>query len=57
MKESCKTKLYTLCRLGFLMQFLKELAEYHQAKESCSMGTQTSSTFPVKDSLGNYGLP
>ncbi|XP_024611011.1 oral-facial-digital syndrome 1 protein isoform X3 [Neophocaena asiaeorientalis asiaeorientalis] len=36
---------------GFLMQFLKELAEYHQAKESCSMGTQTSSTFPVKDSL------
>ncbi|TKC37233.1 hypothetical protein EI555_007362, partial [Monodon monoceros] len=31
--------------------FLKELAEYHQAKESCSMGTQTSSTFPVKDSL------
>ncbi|XP_066879607.1 centriole and centriolar satellite protein OFD1 isoform X4 [Kogia breviceps] len=36
---------------GFLLQFLKELAEYHQAKESCSMGTQTSSTFPVKDSL------
>ncbi|XP_068390400.1 centriole and centriolar satellite protein OFD1-like isoform X2 [Eschrichtius robustus] len=36
---------------GFLMQFLKELAEYHQAKESCSMGTQTTSTFPVKDSL------
>uniref|UniRef100_A0A8C0DZ78 OFD1 centriole and centriolar satellite protein n=1 Tax=Balaenoptera musculus TaxID=9771 RepID=A0A8C0DZ78_BALMU len=36
---------------GFLMQFLKELAEYHQAKESCSMGTQTSATFPVKDSL------
>ncbi|XP_073655067.1 centriole and centriolar satellite protein OFD1 isoform X3 [Tursiops truncatus] len=36
---------------GFLMEFLKELAEYHQAKESCSMGTQTSSTFPVKDSL------
>ncbi|XP_059944252.1 centriole and centriolar satellite protein OFD1-like isoform X2 [Mesoplodon densirostris] len=36
---------------GFLMQFLKELAECHQAKESCSMGTQTSSTFPVKDSL------
>ena len=57
MKESCETKLYTLCLLGFLMQFLKELAEYHQAKESCSMGTQTTSTFPVKDSLGNYGLP
>ncbi|XP_061035369.1 centriole and centriolar satellite protein OFD1 isoform X2 [Eubalaena glacialis] len=36
---------------GFLMQFLKELAEYHQAKESCSMGTQTTSPFPVKDSL------
>ncbi|XP_033283840.1 centriole and centriolar satellite protein OFD1 isoform X2 [Orcinus orca] len=36
---------------GFLMEFLKELAGYHQAKESCSMGTQTSSTFPVKDSL------
>ncbi|XP_061035371.1 centriole and centriolar satellite protein OFD1 isoform X4 [Eubalaena glacialis] len=38
-------------RKGFLMQFLKELAEYHQAKESCSMGTQTTSPFPVKDSL------
>nr|XP_020750589.1 oral-facial-digital syndrome 1 protein isoform X3 [Odocoileus virginianus texanus] len=36
---------------GFLMQFLKELAEYHQNKESCNMETQTSSTFPVKDSL------
>ncbi|XP_070113032.1 centriole and centriolar satellite protein OFD1 isoform X9 [Equus caballus] len=36
---------------GFLMQFLKELAEYHQAKESCDAGTQTSSTFPSKDSL------
>nr|XP_020750588.1 oral-facial-digital syndrome 1 protein isoform X2 [Odocoileus virginianus texanus] len=35
----------------FLMQFLKELAEYHQNKESCNMETQTSSTFPVKDSL------
>ncbi|XP_017400794.1 oral-facial-digital syndrome 1 protein-like isoform X2 [Cebus imitator] len=30
---------------GFLMHFLKELAEYHQAKESCNMETQTSSTF------------
>ena len=36
---------------GFLIQFLKELAEYHQNKESCNMGTQTSSTFPAKDSL------
>jgi oral-facial-digital syndrome 1 protein len=36
------------------MNFLKELAEYHQAKESCDMETQTSSTFPIKDSLGNY---
>ncbi|KAB0368270.1 hypothetical protein FD755_020036, partial [Muntiacus reevesi] len=36
---------------GFLIQFLKELAEYHQNKESCNMGTQTSSTFPFKDSL------
>ncbi|XP_062939615.1 centriole and centriolar satellite protein OFD1 isoform X5 [Cynocephalus volans] len=36
---------------GFLMQFLRELAEYHQAKESCDMETQTSSTFPSKDSL------
>ncbi|OWJ99059.1 OFD1 [Cervus elaphus hippelaphus] len=35
----------------FLVQFLKELAEYHQNKESCNMETQTSSTFPVKDSL------
>uniref|UniRef100_A0A8B9X114 Oral-facial-digital syndrome 1 protein n=1 Tax=Bos mutus grunniens TaxID=30521 RepID=A0A8B9X114_BOSMU len=36
---------------GFLIQFLKELAKYHQNKESCNMETQTSSTFPVKDSL------
>lgn len=54
MKQSCEMKLYALCFLGFLMQFLKELAEYHQAKESCDAGTQTSSTFPSKDSLGNY---
>ncbi|KAM9180193.1 centriole and centriolar satellite protein OFD1 isoform 2-T2 [Dugong dugon] len=33
------------------MQFLKELAEYHQAKESCDTETQTSPTFPSKDSL------
>ena len=53
MKERCETKLYTLCLSGFLIQFLKELAKYHQNKESCNMETQTSSTFPVKDSLGN----
>ncbi|KAM6143731.1 centriole and centriolar satellite protein OFD1 [Erethizon dorsatum] len=33
------------------MNFLKELAEYHQAKENCDVETQTSSTFPSKDSL------
>ncbi|XP_036876495.2 centriole and centriolar satellite protein OFD1 isoform X1 [Manis javanica] len=36
---------------GFLMQFLKELAEYHQPKESCDMETQTSPTLPSKDCL------
>ncbi|XP_045393511.1 oral-facial-digital syndrome 1 protein isoform X2 [Lemur catta] len=36
---------------GFLTYFLKELAEHHQAKESCDTGTQTSSTFPGQDSL------
>ncbi|XP_010594084.1 centriole and centriolar satellite protein OFD1 isoform X1 [Loxodonta africana] len=36
---------------GFLMQFLKELAEYHQAKESCDVETQTSPAFSSKDSL------
>ncbi|XP_027970769.1 oral-facial-digital syndrome 1 protein isoform X2 [Eumetopias jubatus] len=36
---------------GFLMQFLRELAEYHQSKMSCDMETQTSSAFPSKDSL------
>ncbi|XP_055294705.1 centriole and centriolar satellite protein OFD1 isoform X2 [Moschus berezovskii] len=41
---------------GFLIQFLKELAEYHQNKESCNMETQTSSTFPVKDSLEKLQL-
>nr|XP_035143757.2 centriole and centriolar satellite protein OFD1 isoform X3 [Callithrix jacchus] len=35
---------------GFLMHFLKELAEYHQAKEGCNMETQTSSIFS-RDSL------
>uniref|UniRef100_A0A452TGE7 OFD1 centriole and centriolar satellite protein n=1 Tax=Ursus maritimus TaxID=29073 RepID=A0A452TGE7_URSMA len=37
--------------LCFLMQFLRELAEYHQSKASCDMETQTSSAFPSKDSL------
>ncbi|XP_023575297.1 oral-facial-digital syndrome 1 protein [Octodon degus] len=36
---------------GFLMNFLKELAEHHQAKEGCDVETQTSSMFPSKDSL------
>ncbi|XP_044091202.1 oral-facial-digital syndrome 1 protein isoform X1 [Neovison vison] len=36
---------------GFLMQFLRELAEYHQSKASRDMETQTNSTFPSKDSL------
>ncbi|KAM6151470.1 LOW QUALITY PROTEIN: centriole and centriolar satellite protein OFD1-like [Rhynchocyon petersi] len=36
---------------GFLKQFFKKLAKYHQAKEICDMGTQTSQTFPIKDSL------
>ncbi|XP_050998568.1 centriole and centriolar satellite protein OFD1 isoform X2 [Acomys russatus] len=36
---------------GFLMSFLKELAEYHQTKESCDVETQTSATFPSKVSL------
>ncbi|XP_069896956.1 centriole and centriolar satellite protein OFD1 isoform X3 [Dipodomys merriami] len=36
---------------GFLMNFLRELAEFHQAKEICDVETQTSSTFLTKDSL------
>ncbi|XP_050016518.1 centriole and centriolar satellite protein OFD1 isoform X1 [Alexandromys fortis] len=36
---------------GFLMSFLKELAEYHQTKEGCDVETQTSDTFPSKVSL------
>lgn len=36
---------------GFLMSFLKELAEYHQTKESRDMETQTSTTFPSQVSL------
>ncbi|XP_012290381.2 centriole and centriolar satellite protein OFD1 isoform X1 [Aotus nancymaae] len=35
---------------GFLTHFLKELAEYHQAKEGCNVETQTSSIFS-RDSL------
>uniref|UniRef100_A0A8C9M6S4 Oral-facial-digital syndrome 1 protein n=1 Tax=Panthera tigris altaica TaxID=74533 RepID=A0A8C9M6S4_PANTA len=36
---------------GFLMEFLKEVAEYHQSRASCDVGTQTSSTLPGQDSL------
>uniref|UniRef100_A0ABI7VYH2 OFD1 centriole and centriolar satellite protein n=1 Tax=Felis catus TaxID=9685 RepID=A0ABI7VYH2_FELCA len=35
----------------FLMEFLKEVAEYHQSRASCDVGTQTSSTLPGQDSL------
>ncbi|XP_054978355.1 centriole and centriolar satellite protein OFD1 isoform X2 [Sorex araneus] len=35
---------------GFLMEFLKELAEYHQPKVICDVETQTSS-LPNRDSL------
>ncbi|GAB5584424.1 oral-facial-digital syndrome 1 protein isoform X4 [Prionailurus iriomotensis] len=38
-------------KTGFLMQFLREMEEYHQSRKSCDVGTQTSSTFPSKDSL------
>lgn len=56
MRESCEMKLYTLCFPGFLMEFLKEMAAYHQAKETYDVGTQTSPVFSSKDSLGNYRL-
>ncbi|XP_036162069.1 oral-facial-digital syndrome 1 protein isoform X9 [Myotis myotis] len=36
---------------GFLVEFLKEMAEYHQAKETCDIDTQTSPMLPIKDSL------
>ncbi|XP_040325032.1 centriole and centriolar satellite protein OFD1 isoform X4 [Herpailurus yagouaroundi] len=36
---------------GFLMEFLKEVAEYRQSRASCDVGTQTSSTLPGQDSL------
>ncbi|XP_045685913.1 oral-facial-digital syndrome 1 protein-like [Phyllostomus hastatus] len=36
---------------GFLMEFLKEMAEYHQIKETRDMDTQTSPMFLSKDSL------
>ncbi|XP_023609493.1 oral-facial-digital syndrome 1 protein isoform X8 [Myotis lucifugus] len=36
---------------GFLVEFLKEMAEYHQAKETCDIDTQTSPMLPSKDSL------
>ncbi|XP_006835758.1 PREDICTED: oral-facial-digital syndrome 1 protein [Chrysochloris asiatica] len=36
---------------GFLLQFLKEMVDYHQPKESCDVETQTSPAFPNRDSL------
>ncbi|XP_016041222.2 centriole and centriolar satellite protein OFD1 isoform X1 [Erinaceus europaeus] len=36
---------------GFLMQFLKEVAEYLQTKKGHDVETQTSSEFPSRDSL------
>ncbi|XP_031226989.1 oral-facial-digital syndrome 1 protein isoform X2 [Mastomys coucha] len=39
---------------GFLMSFLKELAEYHHSKESCDAETQTSTTFPSQVSLDAF---
>ncbi|XP_037013362.2 centriole and centriolar satellite protein OFD1 isoform X2 [Artibeus jamaicensis] len=36
---------------GFLLEFLKEMAEYHQTKEIRDMETQTSTTLLSKDSL------
>ncbi|XP_041596291.1 oral-facial-digital syndrome 1 protein [Vulpes lagopus] len=36
---------------GFLLHFLRELADCHQSKSSCDAETQTSSAFPGKDSL------
>ncbi|XP_021104782.1 oral-facial-digital syndrome 1 protein isoform X2 [Heterocephalus glaber] len=41
---------------SLLMNFLKELAEYHQANKNCDVETQTSSTFPSKDSLEKFQL-
>lgn len=51
MKERCETKLYTLCLSGFLIQFLKELAKYHQNKESCNMETRQVQHFQSKTFL------
>ncbi|KAM8752781.1 centriole and centriolar satellite protein OFD1 [Rhynchonycteris naso] len=36
---------------GFLVEFLREVAEYHRDKETCDVDTQTNLTFPSKDSL------
>ncbi|XP_066213502.1 centriole and centriolar satellite protein OFD1 isoform X1 [Saccopteryx leptura] len=36
---------------GFLLKFLREVAEYHRDKETCDVDTQTSLMFPSKDSL------
>lgn len=51
-----RPNLCTLCFLGFLVEFLKEMAEYHQAKETCDIDTQTNPMLPSKDSLGNCSL-
>ncbi|KAM8750114.1 LOW QUALITY PROTEIN: centriole and centriolar satellite protein OFD1-like [Rhynchonycteris naso] len=36
---------------SFLVEFLREVAEYHRDKETCDVDTQTSLTFPSKDSF------
>lgn len=56
MKESCETKPYILCFSGFLIEFLKQVAEYHQTKEIRDMETQTSPALLSRDSLGNVGF-
>ncbi|XP_040325034.1 centriole and centriolar satellite protein OFD1 isoform X6 [Herpailurus yagouaroundi] len=50
-KLHAETVLCALCLVGFLMEFLKEVAEYRQSRASCDVGTQTSSTLPGQDSL------
>ncbi|XP_077637129.1 centriole and centriolar satellite protein OFD1, partial [Crocuta crocuta] len=58
--QTFKDRVFTFCflpgnwvshRKGFLLQFLREVAEYHQSRASCDVETQTSSAFPGKDSL------
>ncbi|XP_027625468.1 oral-facial-digital syndrome 1 protein isoform X2 [Tupaia chinensis] len=47
------SSLYKSLVSGFDKENSKELAEYHQAKESCDMETQTSPAFPSKNSLAD----